>query len=71
MAHFFMSWHAQLLPEYTLPDGFSIRTYCPGDEADWLRCCTGCELGVESWTDGQFERDMLQRAGITPESIFL
>lgn len=70
MAHFFMTWHAQPLPEYTLPDGFSIRTYRPGDEADWLRCCTGCELGVESWTDGQFERDMLQRAGITPESIF-
>lgn len=70
MAHFFMTWHAQPLPEYALPEGYAMRTYRPGDETDWLRCCNGGGLGTESWTAQDFAREMLGKPGVTPERIF-
>lgn len=70
MAHFFMTWLWQPLPDYALPQGFSIRTYQAGDEAGWIDCCNGGGLGTENWVEDQFEKDMLGRKGIVPESIF-
>ena len=70
MAHFFMTWHAQALPGYVLPEGYALRTYRPGDEADWLRFCNGGGLGTESWTAQDFAREMLGKPGVTPERIF-
>lgn len=70
MAHFFMTWHARPLPDYTLPAGYTLRTYRPGDEADWLRCCHGGELGTESWSPEDFAREMLGKSGVTAERIF-
>lgn len=70
MAHFFMTWQGGDLPSYALPAGYSIRTYRSGDEAGWLRCCNAGELGTEKWTTQDFEKQMLERKGITPERIF-
>lgn len=70
MAHFFMEWKLQPLPEYTLPEGCTIRSYRKGDEADWFRCCNGGDLGTEKWVEGQFEKDMLGMKGLLPENIF-
>ncbi|MGI5893248.1 MAG: GNAT family N-acetyltransferase [Candidatus Merdivicinus sp.] len=70
MAHFHMTWHIRPLPDCTLPNGFSIRTYQEGDEAGWFYCCTGSNLNTESWKPGDFQQKMLERAGICPASIF-
>ena len=69
MAHFFMEWKAQPLPEFALAKG-CVRSYRPGDEADWFRCCMGADLGTENWAEGQFEKDMLGKEGLLPENIF-
>ena len=71
MANFHMTWNGQYLPDCTLPDGFSLRTYRPGDEAGWLACCSAGSLGTETWDAERFHREMLERAGIVPEGIFL
>ena len=50
MAHFFMARFGRDLPAYDLPAGVTIRTFAPGDEETFLRCCAGGELGTESWS---------------------
>ena len=41
MAHFFMARFGRDLPAYDPPAGVTIRTFAPGDEETFLRCCAG------------------------------
>ena len=70
MAHFFMARFGRELPEYELPQGVSIRTFRPGDEETFLRCCNGGDLNTESWTAQDVREKLLGKAGVEPERVF-
>ena len=46
MAHFFMARFGRDLPAYDPPAGVTIRTFAPGDEETFLRCCAGGEMAA-------------------------
>jgi prolyl-tRNA editing enzyme YbaK/EbsC (Cys-tRNA(Pro) deacylase)/GNAT superfamily N-acetyltransferase len=70
MAHFFMARFGRDLPAYEMPAGVSIRTFAPGDEETFLRCCAGGELGTESWSLADVREKLLGKPGVAPERIF-
>lgn len=45
------------LPDYPIPEGFSIRVMRPGEEAMWAYCCLG-EFGVTDVSDAYYKRTM-------------
>ena len=70
MAHFFMARFGRDLPAYDLPAGVTIRTFAPGDEETFLRCCAGGELGTESWSLDDVREKLLGKPGVAPERVF-
>lgn len=66
MAHFFMVRFGRDLPAYDLPAGVTIRTFAPGDEETFLRCCAGGELGTESWSLDDVREKLLGKPGVAP-----
>ncbi len=57
-------------PQVELPEGWHIRSYRPGDGADWCRCCQGGALGVEEEpSEALFQRLMLSDPHIRPENV--
>ena len=45
------------LPNYPVPEGFTIRAMRPGEEADWSYCCLG-EFGVAEVTPDRFYKSI-------------
>ena len=70
MAHFFMARFGRDLPAYDPPAGVTIRTFAPGDEETFLRCCAGGELGTESWSLEDVREKLLGKPGVAPERVF-
>lgn len=70
MAHFFMTRFGRDLPAYDLPAGVTIRTFAPGDEETFLRCCAGGELGTESWSLDDVREKLLGKPGVAPDRVF-
>ena len=70
MAHFFMARFGRDLPAYDPPAGVTIRTFAPGDEETFLRCCAGGELGTESWSLDDVREKLLGKPGVAPERVF-
>jgi len=48
--------YVNIIPE--IPDGYYMRSYAPGDEEDWCRCCYDGEMGVREISAGEFTRFM-------------
>ncbi len=64
-----MWWKMQHIPEYELKNGYGIRTYREGDAIAWIKACSdGLDTG--SWTEEDFNKNMLAMEGIFPEGIF-
>lgn len=56
------------LPDYTLPDGYDIRTYEPGDEAVWAEIMNS---GIGSgWTVERCRQDITGLPQFRPDSLF-
>ena len=55
------------LPEVTLPEGYTLRSFQPGDESAWCRIIGAAFEG--EWTLEQFKEAMLQRPDYLPERI--
>lgn len=63
-----MVWEKQRIGEFTLPEGFQIRTYVDGDALGWLHACAD-GLNIR-WNEEEFVRNMLKADGIRPEGVF-
>ena len=60
--------HFDDLPPVELPDGYSVRTFLPGDEANWERII-GISFGREPGQIG-FAASMLKSGCFLPERVF-
>lgn len=56
------------LPPVELPAGYALRTYRPGDDADWCRIMEGAiETG---WTNERFQKEMVAPEVFDPAGLF-
>jgi len=53
-----------------LPDGYSIRSYKPGDGVGWCKCCIEGGLGIEEISQAVFATKMLEDPTVKPENIY-
>lgn len=56
------------LPEVTLPPGYSLRTFQPGDEAAWCALMEG-QIG-HGWTLEKFQKEMVDPPQFDPAGLF-
>ena len=56
------------LPEISIPEGYDLRTYLPGDEAAWCRIMEG-NVG-RNWTDEKWKEQIVQDARFDPGNLF-
>lgn len=55
------------VPSIPVPEGFTIRSMRPGEEAAWANCCIG-EFGIQEVSPEMFRARGMDR--ISPERIF-
>ena len=60
--------HLNDLPEAHIPEGYTVRTYRPGDEPAWCRIMEG-NVG-ENWTLDKCRDRLTQEPRFKPESLF-
>jgi len=53
------------------PAGYSIRSFRPGDEDAWCRCCIDGELGLLECSKAQFDKIMTCDPCVKLENIYL
>jgi len=58
----------RLQPMPELPEGYGVRTFQPGDEANWLRICRP-EFGT-SWDEARLHEQILDKPWFRPEHMF-
>jgi len=57
-------------PEVKLPEGWHIRSFQPGDGADWCLCCRGGALGVDDEaSEAVFKEQMLDDPHVAAEDV--
>lgn len=57
------------LPEVCLPEGYAIRHYIPGDEANWNRIIYASFDVPEEQRDGWFERRIAADPAFSPDRV--
>jgi mycothiol synthase len=60
--------HLEDLPAVSLPDGYSLRTYRPGDERAWLEICNPA-IGM-GWDEAELRQKLLDIPWFAPERLF-
>lgn len=68
MQQLHMRWNPRPVEPLAAPDGYTLRTYRPGDAAGFVAVNTA--ITGTPWTVEQFEENMLGQEGIRPEGIF-
>jgi mycothiol synthase len=56
------------LPALLLPEGYTLRTYCEGDDANWIRIIN--ESFERAWTKADFASMMKNDPAFRPERLF-
>ena len=65
-----MKWETVPIDMPSLPDGCYMRSFKPGDEEDWCRCCIDGELGLNEVSKAEFNRIMAADEKVEMRNIY-